>query len=176
MISPVQSFLKKTGLSLDPSATEEQKQVLKSLAFGLEGKTADARESVQAIPPVRDLGEYSKRLGIDRDNTIVGNEAAVGQRGEIVGQNTDAFKARDSAATDNQLRGLDAFADTSLRVMQPQYDYAYKQLDSRDKNIAGQNTFTAGETDKYYKFAASQNTQNLFNNLALGAAAAILFS
>ena len=174
MISPVQSFLKKTGLSLDPSATEEQKQVLKSLAFGLEGKTDDARESVQAIPPVRDLDEYSKRLGVDRENNIVGAEAAVGQRGEIVGQNTKAFKDRDSAATDNQLRGLDAFTDSSLRVMQPQYDFAYKQQESKDKNIAGQNAFTASENAANRKFAASQNTQDLLSRLALGAA--ILFS
>lgn len=169
MISPnVQKLLTKTGLALDPSATEEQKALLKNLAFGLEGKTADARESVQAIPPVRTLDDYSTLRTINREQDDLGYDAAVDRGGRITEQKTDAFKERNSAATTDQLRGLGAFTNSSLKVMQPQYDFAYKQQESRDKNIAGQNTFTAGESDKYYKFAASQNSQDLFSRLALG--------
>jgi|TARA_X000001382_G_scaffold94951_1_gene69418 hypothetical protein len=174
MISPVQSLLKKTGLSLDPSATEEQKALLQDLAFSLEGKTADARESVQAVPPGQTLENYSRRKDIDRENTILGVDAAVGQRGEIVGQNTGAFKARNSAATDDQIRTIGTYADKSRELMQPQYDFANKTLESRNSNIAGQNAFTASENAANRKFAASQNTQDLLSRLALGAA--ILFS
>lgn len=174
MISPVQSFLKKTGLSLDPSATEEQKQILKSLAFGLEGKTDDARESVQTIPPGQTLEDYDRRQKIDLENSDAGYDNAVKRSGQYTGIRTDAFKERNSAATNDQLRALGAFTDSSMELMQPQYDFANKTLESRDSNIAGQNAFTASENAANRKFAASQNTQDLLSRLALGAA--ILFS
>ena len=174
MISPVQSLLKKTGLSLDPSATEEQKALLQDLAFGLEGKTADARESVQAVPPVQSLDDYSKRKTIDREQYGLGADAAVERGGRITDRNTGAFKARNSAATDDQIRTIGTYADKSRELMQPQYDFANKTLESRNSNIAGQNAFTASENAANRKFAASQNTQDLLSRLALGAA--ILFS